>query len=154
MRTRATVLSVEKHIAIVECDRVSACEECHKRAEGENCAVCSLMSAGSSKQTARAYDPIGVLPGDVVALESGDGRILFYAVLVFVVPLLFAVLGYFAGSALFAEAYAGYIGAGMLMILAFLGLRFYSERVIKRRLDVTVAEILERKQVDDTDGRA
>ena len=92
MKTVATVIATDGRIATVETERTSACEGCHKNADGKSCSVCSLVG-GERKFTARAYNEIGAKVGDRVMIESRTERVIWYAVLVFVLPLLVALLG-------------------------------------------------------------
>ena len=80
MKVKAKVISTDGIFALVESERLSACDGCHKHAEG--CSVCSLM--GSNKKiTSRAKNNIGASVGDEVEIETETKTVLFYAVLVF-----------------------------------------------------------------------
>ena len=50
MQTKATVVEVNEQYAVVETERTSACDGCHKAAEG-GCSVCSLMSSDRKIRT-------------------------------------------------------------------------------------------------------
>ena len=91
MKTKAIVTAVDGRFATVETTRTSACEGCHKASEGEGCSVCSLMG-GEQKLSSKAYNPVGAKVGDTVMVESSSARMLWYAALVFLVPILFAIL--------------------------------------------------------------
>ena len=92
MRTRAKVVATDGDYAIVACDRRSACDGCHKKAEGEF-SVCSLMGSGRT-MNARAYNAAGAQVGDTVELETASSRVLGYAALVFLAPVALGVLFY------------------------------------------------------------
>ena len=71
--------------------RESACSgDCHK------CAGC-----GAAKQTmiVRADNPIGAPVGALVRLESDSGRILRFAMVVYLLPVVLFFLGYALGAA-------------------------------------------------------
>ncbi len=113
-----TVIKTEGGVAIVRVARASACEGCHKKAEG--CSACSLLG-GDKQHTARVGNPVGARPGDRVEIEASDGRVIAYAALVFLFPLALAVLGYFLGTVCFSASplASGLFAAGGFL-LAFL----------------------------------
>ena len=142
MKTIATVIATDGRIATVEVERTSACEGCHKNADGKGCSVCSLVG-GERKFSARAYNEIGAKVGDRVMIESRTERVIWYAVLVFVLPLLVALLGY-AVAAVFSVSDACRIVCALVgFVGSFMGLWFYSGHVQKRRCDIVIAEISE-----------
>lgn len=142
METRARVVEVdrERGVAIVESRRKSACEGCHKNTE-EGCAVCSLMGGDPAIRT-RADNRIGAKVGDTVLITSDTSRVLRYAAMVFLLPLLCGGVGYLLTGLLTAHAAWQAGGAIGGFVLAFLALRIYSARVISRRCDATVVRIL------------
>ena len=97
MKVKAKVVRLEGKAAIVESERLSACEGCHKHAEG--CSVCSLMG-GNKIIYARAKNNVGAKPGDIVEIETETKTVLFYALLVFILPLA-VMLTFYAGTGLF-----------------------------------------------------
>ncbi len=140
MRTEAQVTSVTGEIAIVETMRMSACEGCHKAEDG-GCSVCSLVG-GSRKLSAKAYNRIGARVGDRVVIESATGRMLWYAALVFLVPLLvpFACWGI---ALLFGADETAQLWSAVGGFLASLaGIFVYSRTVQSKRCDVEITEIL------------
>ncbi len=140
MKTQATVTRIEGRFAIVESERTSACEGCHKGADG-GCSVCSLMGS-DRKISTKAKNTVGAAVGDRVMIESDSGRLLWYAALVFLFPILSALLCW-GISALcdaseiwqFAAGAAGFIGA-------FAGVFCYSGYLKKNRCDVEIVEII------------
>ena len=140
MKTFATVISVTEKYALVEADRVSACEGCHKATEEDGCSVCTLMG-GSRKFSAKAENTLGAKVGDRVVIESSTRRLLAYAALVFLLPLFGAATVYGVlsrinvGSSLcLLGAFAGFAGT-------FFGVFAYSEIVRKKHYDVKITEI-------------
>ena len=69
MKTFATVITVTDMYAVVETERVSACEGCHKATEEGGCSVCTLMG-GSRKVSAKADNTLGAKVGDRVVIVS------------------------------------------------------------------------------------
>ena len=142
MRTKATVKALQGDLAIVEAERASACEGCHKKTEGENgCAVCSLVG-GERRFTATAENHIGARIGDTVFVESATSRVMLYAAMVFLLPILLAFGGYGIVAIFTDQTGFRLIGALVGFLLCFLGLRIYSAHLQKKRPDVVITEIL------------
>lgn len=79
----------------------------------ESCTGCSVRnqchSATGNSKTITALNHADALPGDTVVFEVDSSRVVFSAVLVWIMPLVFMVAGY-----LIAERIAG----GMIPIIA------------------------------------
>lgn len=145
MRVKATVKETDGKIAIVESERLSACEGCHKHAEG--CSVCSLM--GSNRIiTARAKNSMGAEAGDVVEIETETGTVLFYALLVFVLPVV-VMLGLYALSAgIGMQEKWRYISAALGFALTFFGLWIYSKFSVSKKCDAEIVSIIKKNNDD------
>lgn len=142
MKTEATVVAVSGARATVETQRLSACEGCHKATEGEGCSVCTLMG-GNRALRAEAENPIGARVGDRVVIESRTSRMLWYAALVFLCPIVLAILGYVLASAfsltsLWQTLFPLFAFAG-----TFWGVFVYSKSVQKKRCDIVITEIVQ-----------
>lgn len=147
MKTTATVVELNGGIATVETERTSACERCHKMSEGNGCSVCSLMGSGRkirSKAENRAQAKIG----DRVVVETATSRVLLYAALVFVLPILLAVAGWFVAGIFSSEPLWRGIGAAIGFALTFVGLRIYSGAIGKRKADAVITEVVASASVD------
>lgn len=142
MKTEAVVISTDGRFAVVETERTSACEGCHKSEDGKGCSVCSLMG-GDRKLSARAKNTVGAQAGDRVMIESQTGRMLYYAVLVFLLPVVISLLCYAGASLLTAQMAWKLMGAAMGFCLTFAGLFLYSRAVQKKRCDIEIIEIIE-----------
>ena len=147
MKTFATVITVTDMYAVVETERVSACEGCHKATEEGGCSVCTLMG-GSRKVSAKADNTLGAKVGDRVVIESATGRVLWYALLVFVLPLLCmaAVYGILTLAGLSPEWRL--IGSLCGLAGTFFVVFAYSEIVRKKRYDVKIIEICRNRTLD------
>lgn len=141
MRVRAKVIAVEGRYATVLCDRKSACEGCHKLADGGECSVCSLM--GNRSMETRAYNAVNAAVGDTVELETASSRVLGYAAMVFLLPVVMVILGYLLSGLWTAVALWRYVFCALLLVLTFAGIRLYSEKIQKKRTDVTVVAIVD-----------
>ena len=141
MRNEATVVAINGGRAMVEARRLSACEGCHKKAAGEDCSVCTLMGGDGEIRT-EAENPLGAKVGDRVIIESGTGRMLWYAALVFLLPVVLALAAYGIAARL-TDAAAWQLGAAALAFVGtFVGLFVYSKAVQKKRCDAEIVEIL------------
>lgn len=143
MRVKAKVIALDGAYATVLCDRQSACEGCHKMAEnGGECAVCSLMGNGKSMQT-KAYNAAGATVGDTVEIETASSRVLGYAAMVFILPILAVIFGYLLSGLWTSVDGWRYTFCALLLVLTFVGIRVYSEKIQKKRTDVTVVAVLD-----------
>lgn len=144
MKTTGRVIEINGEDAVVETERISACEGCHKRKEGESCSVCSLLNGNRSLQT-RAQNPIGAKVGDLVSVESETPRILGYAALVFLLPLGLAAAGWFVAGIWTENALWKGSGALAGAVLTFVGLRIFSQKLQKGTGVSVITEILGHK---------
>ena len=141
MKTKAKVVSLDGEIAEVESARTSACEGCHKAQEENGCSVCSLM--GSNRMIrAKAKNTVGAKVGDDVWIESNTSRMLWYAVLVFLLPILLTFVG-FGVAALFTQT-LGYrvLGGAVGFAVSFVAVMFYSKIVEKKRCDIEITGVI------------
>ena len=142
MRTEATVVAIRDGRATVETQRLSACEGCHKATEGEGCSVCTLMG-GNRALRAEAENPIGAVVGNRVVIESRTSRMLWYATLVFLCPIVLAILAYVLASSLSMLPLWQTLFPLFAFVGTFLGIFVYSKSVQKKRCDIVIVEILE-----------
>ncbi len=141
MKTVATVISAEGDRAVVAVKRTSACEGCHKSADG-GCSVCTLMGGESKPFTATAENRIGARAGDRVAVETATGRVLLYAAMVFLLPILLAVVGWLIAAGITEDMLMRLLGAVCGFAVTFGGLAIYSAMLRRRRPDAVIVEIL------------
>lgn len=142
MRTEATVVALNGTRATVEARRLSACEGCHKNQDGKHeCSVCSLMGGDGIIRT-EAENTVGAAVGDRVLIESRTGRMLWYAALVFLLPIVLALAVYGAATLLTEREVWQLAAAAASFVATFLGLFVYSRSVQKKRCDVEIVEIL------------
>ena len=90
-----------------------------KTACGHDCEECAGCGMTGAAIHARAKDPVGVRPGQKVVVESATRKILGVVALVYLLPVVGFLLGYFLSEGL-AEGwrYAIAIGAAALSFLA------------------------------------
>ena len=143
MESIGRVTETNGEIATVEVRRATACEGCHKNAEG-GCAVCGLLGGEKSRVTrARVRNPIGAKVGDFVRVESPTERTLLWAAAVFLLPLVLTAAGFAVACAVTEKIAWRAVGAAAGFVLCFAGLRIVSGILGKRTPDATIAEIIE-----------
>ena len=139
MITKARVVSVNGDVATVVAKRTSACEGCHKSAEG--CSVCSLMGEGG-EITAEAENAVGARVGDTVEIESESKRVLFYGAAVFLFPIVMMLAGYWITSCFTESEIWRCVAATVAVVLSFCVVWCYSRSVGKRGTDIKIVRIL------------
>ena len=151
METSGKVISVSGTKARVEVERKSACAGCHKAESG--CAVFALTSNGG-KMTAEAKNTAGARPGDTVRLAGRSRRLIFYAALIFILPVAAAAACYSAArfgfgwgeGASLASALGGFAAA-------FAGAAIYSRSVSRSGCDIEIIEIIESEKDENVQSR-
>lgn len=144
MQTTATVIHTDKDRAIVEVERQAACDGCHKNKDGNGCSICSLTGA-SKKFEATALNKIGACVGDKVTVATQTQRVLGYATVVFIMPLIMGLVFYFVATLVTGVEIWWYISLVSGFAICFLFVWLYAKKVAKKRCDVEIIEILEKK---------
>ena len=143
MQTKAVVVATHGEFATVETERKSACDGCHKAEEG-GCSVCSLMG-GERKISTKALNAVGAKIGDAVIIESKTTRMLWYGLLVFILPIVIALLAWGVASQFTANIAIQTISAFAGFAFSLFGVALYSKKVLTCRCDVEIVEILGEK---------
>ena len=127
MKEQARVIKKEDGQSLVQIMRVSACSHCDEK--------CMLADDSHEVEEMEVLvnDPIGAEVGSVVELEMGAKPILVSALVVYLLPLLAIVVGYFAGSSwlnifIANSEIAGIVGAVASFFLSFLLLRAFDKK--------------------------
>lgn len=125
MQEVGTVVEVRDDLAIVEVERSPACERC---------GVCHHM-LGTNKMVAEARNDAQAKVGEKVNLEIESKIFLTMAFVLYIVPVVFLIIGYFIGSTLVAflqkPTYSQEVG--ILSGFIFLGFSYLIIRMIDRR---------------------
>lgn len=74
-----------------------------KSACGHDCEECAGCGVSGSAVLAEAKNPIGAVPGEKVVVETGTAQLLGIVMLVYSVPLVLFLVGYFATAGLGSE---------------------------------------------------
>ena len=141
MLTKAKVLSIDNKVATVEVERKSACDGCHKNETGEGCSICSL-TGGNRKFSAKALNNVGAEVGDTVEITSASSRVLFYSVLVFVLPVVIGIAFYFIAEALFHTELYNYLALVLGFVLSFAFVWIYSKKISDKRCDIEIVRVI------------
>lgn len=135
----------DKGTATVSVMRKTACGECAGR-----------YACGAAKKTlTEVNDPIGVNVGDAVELEVSSESVLMYAALVFLAPVVLALLLYY--MLLFINSVVAVIGACCGFVIPFVIARIISSKKgVQARPIITrilpPAEKYAECGINDTDG--
>ena len=144
MITTAKVIEANGKTAIVEAERKSACDGCHKQAEGNSCTACALLG-GNKTVRATAKNSIGANVGDMVEIESSSAKMLLYAFLIFILPLLVAVIAYITVISLKQSEGVGLlfgaIGFAAVMLIDVI----LSKSIAKNTCDINIVKIISKK---------
>lgn len=107
--------------------RESACSgDCHK---------CSGCGAAQQKLLLKARNPIGAQPGDLVVVSSETKTVLKAAAVLYMLPLLFFILGYLVGESLWQRGGLVSIGSVILCIVL---IKLYDRRLAKKEVLYTI----------------
>ncbi|MTI61824.1 MAG: SoxR reducing system RseC family protein [Firmicutes bacterium] len=119
MEEIATVIKTKDDKAEVKIVRHSACSKCKKK--------CSLAESHEQDELiVEVKNDVGVKKGDRVVLEMEERNVLFASLIVYLLPLVAMIIGYFVGNwaglklALQSGEGAGIIGTLLFLILSFL----------------------------------
>jgi sigma-E factor negative regulatory protein RseC len=125
MSQNAIVIKIIKDgVAEVSLLRQTDCKNC------DNCGVCSQKPG--SELLALASNEVGAKAGDIVEVDSTAGNSIGIAVIVYVVPCVCLLLGYFLGQALGLSELAC-VGVGALGVLVGFLPALVLNRVITKR---------------------
>ncbi len=147
MREIGRVINVEGQNALVEVRRKSACEGCHKGAEG--CDACSLFIK-DAKHRVTASNGANAKVGDRVLLEAESGRVLSYAFLVFILPLIVACIFFAVANFAFHANELWSIGAAALgLLLTYIIIGRITSHLEHRKRTVKVVRILSDTELNE-----
>ena len=143
METQARVieLDAEHGIAIVESKRRSPCDQCENKRDGAGCLTCSVPEEDPFVRT-RAKNTVGARVGDRVVIATATGRVLCYAALVFLLPLVCGAVGYLLAALFTASPLWRALSALCGFALIFVCLRVWSAKVVARRCDAAIIAVL------------
>ena len=137
MKQIGTVIETKNNIALVEVIRMSACEGCHKNAEG--CAVCSVVG-GKKAHKLYAKNEVNAKTGDRVELSASSSKMLFYAFAVFVLPVVSAIALYLLSS-LVLDGFYPYLFALAGVVAVFAALAIMNRKA-EKHIDTEIVKVV------------
>ena len=135
MTQKARVISVDGSYAVVRVSRKTICEGCHNT--DSSCSAC--FAFGDKNAECRALNSIGASVGDTVTVMTESSRIIGYAALVFIAPIVIALALYMITSALKSANPALWAMAGF--VLPFGLFCFILDRKIKKSPDTVIISV-------------
>ena len=131
MQQTGIVQKLHFNTAEVKITRSSAC--------GESCASCGLCPG----QTAlvEAVNDVNAAVGDTVIIDMADKKVLGAAFLVYIVPIIMMIIGYFAGYVILKNETFGILTGFLMMIVVFPIIRFIDKK-IKRRYIPNIVRVI------------
>ena len=100
-----------------------------KSACGHDCEECAGCGVTGTAVIARAGNPIGAKAGDKVVVESGSGTVLGIILVVYFIPVVFFLLGYFLTGGVFSAEGTRYLAAGLAFLLGLIPAVFLDRRM-------------------------
>lgn len=132
MKQKGKVISADGDYARVEVMRTSACVGCSQQ---EGCIACK------KKIESTAYNPLGAKQGDTVTLESRSSTVLFYALLVFVLPLVLTISAYLISGIFFETQLWQILTSSCIFVLSYVIIYFIFDRNPDSKKNVVITEI-------------
>ena len=134
MQQTGIVQKLQRNIAEVKIMRSSSC--------GESCASCGLCPGREAKVF--AINDINAAVGDTVIIDMADGKVLGAAFLVYIVPLIMLIIGYFSGYTVFNSEVLGIIMGFLFMAATFIVI-ISIDRKIKRKYTPRIVSIVNKE---------
>lgn len=141
MQRKAQVISVDGRIATVKSERSSMCDGCQGNTCGSSCAAGMIMGSDKS-MTAKACNDIGARVGDTVEIETSDGKVLSYALLVFILPIFVCAVLYSITSRYFTGDKTPLLIAAAGFALTFLIVGTVEKLKSKSEPDIVITRII------------
>ena len=141
MITTAKVVDTNGNIATVEAERKSACSGCHKNTDGSSCTACSLLG-GNKIIRATAKNVAGAKIGDEVEIESSSSKMMLYAFLIFILPLIVAVVAYVIAISLKQAEGIRLLCSAIGFVFAMIIDSLISKIIGKNTCDINIVKII------------
>ena len=133
MKQCGTVIELlDNNMALVNVNQSSACDNCRTK---DACATKGKVV------TAKAYNEAGATVGDSVNLQTPSSYIVVISFLIFVLPVIVALLGYFIGKKVFADDVMPYVLSLICFVVLFIILNFTLNKYISKKNIVRITSI-------------
>lgn len=103
-----------------------------KSACGHDCEECAGCGVTGTAVSTRARNPIGAVPGDKVVVESNSGMVLGIIAIVYLIPVVLFLLGYFLTESLLPTEGLRYAAAILAFLLGLIPAVVYDRRLKKK----------------------
>lgn len=103
-----------------------------KSACGHDCEECAGCGVTGTSVLAEAENPIGAKPGDKVVVESSSGTVLGIIAVVYLIPVILFLLGYFLTGGFLPTEGLRYAAAGIAFAIGLLPAVVLDRRMKKR----------------------
>lgn len=136
------VIATDENVATVEKYKASVCDSCAKKNKIGACDACSDRDETSAERCI-AYNSIGAQVGDKVEYSKNRGAGIVFALVVFALPLVCALISYLIAMMLTDDPGTGGRTAVACFAFAMIAVGFYAYKVSKRRCEHTITTILD-----------
>lgn len=130
------VKKLHTNTAEVEIHRSAAC--------GESCASCGLCAGQNAIVT--VSNELGAAVGDSVTIDMANRKVLGAAFLVYIVPLIALIAGYFIGFAIFKSELPS-VGLGFALMAVTFVIIILCDKKLKKRYTPRIVHIEEKNNV-------
>lgn len=138
MRQKAVVLETKGNIATIEVSRSTMCEGCEKNNGCDHhCDISGIMSTGG-KMKAKAENNIGAKAGETVEVETESKKVLAYAALVFILPIIICALFYLAAQKITSSESIAVAAAIVGFVLTFAVIAVVDRKIGKNTPDIKI----------------
>ena len=103
-----------------------------KSACGHDCEECAGCGVTGTAVSAQARNPIGAVPGDKVVVESSSKTVLGIIAIVYLIPVVLFLLGYFLTEKLLPTEGLRYAAAIFAFLLGLIPAVVYDRRMKKQ----------------------
>ncbi len=125
------VQSVHNELAYVKIKRSSSC--------GESCASCGLCPGRDVLVS--AINSANAKQGDTVLIYMSDRKVLNAALLVYIIPIIMLIFGYFLGECIFKSEILGIASGFCLMVITFV-IVFFTDKYLKKQYTPNIVKII------------
>lgn len=148
MRERAIVIETNGNLAEIEVTKASMCEDCEKNGGCSHHCEISGIVAGNRKMKTAAQNRIGAKPGDLVEVETESIKVLGYAALVFIMPIVVCALFYYLADMIAHNNVYSLSLAAVGFVLSFAVIAVIVRHKKGASPDIEIVSIIDRAQRD------
>lgn len=142
MQQRAVVTNTKGKLAEIEVRRATMCDGCEKNGGCSHSCELSGIVAGSQTMRTTALNKVGANIGDIVEVETESTKVLGYAALVFLLPILVCAVFYYLTYTIVSAEAPAIIAAVVSFVLTFLGISIFDRKKKKKDPDIVIVNIV------------